>query len=391
MRIAIDYTSAIAQSAGIGRYTRCLVEALARLETPDYITLYSSDAPTPERPFPHAPGLRTRVAGYGAHAVGNRWMTILWHRARVPLPIEVLVGRADVFHATDFSLAPALLARRVVTIHDLAYLTHPECALPSLIAYLNRVVPRAIRAADRVIAVSATTARDLTARLGVPPEKIATIPLGVGAGFQPVRDPERLTALDARLGLAHPLVLAVGTIEPRKNYARLIAAFAAATRAPDGPQMLAIAGRDGWLSEPVYAAARRAGVADSVRFLSYVPDADLPALYSTAEVLAMPSLYEGFGIPVLEAMACGTPVLCSDGGSLPEVAGEAALIVPATATDAIRDGLLRLSADERLRGTLRERGLARARQFTWEAAARAHLALYHAVGARQSDERKEPR
>jgi glycosyltransferase involved in cell wall biosynthesis len=381
MRIAIDYTSAIAQSAGIGRYTRSLVEALLRLETSDRFALYSSDAPTSARPFPSAPGLHTRVPGFGQHAIGNRWMTIFWHRARVPLPIELLVGRADVFHAPDFSLAPALFARRVVTIHDLAYLTHPECALPSLIAYLNVVVPSAIRAADHVIAVSASTARDLTRLLGVPPEKIATIPLGVGAKFQPVRDEAPLAALDARLGLAHPLVLAVGTIEPRKNYERLISAFSEAARKAGGPRMLAIAGRDGWLYEPVYAAARRAGVADRVRFLGYVAEADLPVLYSTAQVLAIPSLYEGFGIPVLEALACGTPVLCGDGGSLPEVAGEAALIVPATEADAIRDGLLRLCGDEALRATLRERGLARARDFTWEAAARAHLALYHAVGA----------
>ncbi len=381
MRIAIDYTSAIAQRAGIGRYTRGLVAALVRQAADDRLVLYSSEAPTPDSGFPRGEHVRTRLAGLGRWAIGNRWMTILWHRAHVPLPIEAFTGPVEVFHAPDFSLAPTLRARRVVTIHDLAYLSHPECALPSLIAYLGDVVPRAVRSADAIVAVSATTADDLVARLGVPRERITVIPLGVEPWLRAVRDAEQLKKLDARLRLEHPLVLAVGTIEPRKNYVRLIEAFARASRAPEGPRMLAIAGRDGWLYESVYETVARCGVEERVRFLGFVSDADLPALYSTAELLALPSLYEGFGIPVLEAMACGTPVLCGDGGALPETAGGAALLVSPTDTDEIADGLIRLASDEALRAELAARGLARARQFTWEAAARAHLALYHEVAA----------
>jgi glycosyltransferase involved in cell wall biosynthesis len=381
MRIAIDYTSAIAQSAGIGRYTRSLVEALARIDRADRITLYSSEAPTEDHDMPIGSHLHARVAGIDDWAIGNRWMTILWHRARVPLPIELFVGRADVFHAPDFSLAPSLFARRIVTIHDLAYLIRPECALPSLIAYLDAVVPRALRAAERVIAVSRSTAHDLSTRLRVPPAKIAVIPLGVDPQFHPVRERETLAALRTRYGLEQPFALAVGTIEPRKNYERLIAAFARARTARGGPRMLAFAGRDGWLFESVYDAVQRYRVADHVRFLGYVPDAELPALYSAADLLAMASLYEGFGIPILEAMACGTPVLCGDGGSLPEVAGRAALVIPSEDTSALATGLVRLCADEDLRRRLIAAGRERAHLFTWEAAARAHLKVYAEVAA----------
>jgi glycosyltransferase involved in cell wall biosynthesis len=384
MRIAIDYTSAIAQSAGIGRYTRALVEAMLREIAGERITLYSSEAPRPGSGFPDGATVRSRVAGIGPWAIGNRWMTILWHRLHVPLPIELFTGPVDVLHAPDFSLAPSLHARRVVTIHDLAYLIHPECALPGLIAYLNGVVSHAVHAADAVIAVSELTAEDLTARLGVPQEQITVIPLGVDGSFQPVRDATTRAALSQRYQLAYPLVLAVGTIEPRKNYARLIEAFARSTREYGGPRMLAFAGRDGWLYDSVYEAVAHWDVGDRVRFLGYVPEADLPALYSTADLLAMPSLYEGFGLPMVEAMACGTPVLCSDGGALPEVAGDAALIVPHGDVEAIASGLIRLSGDGALRAELVARGLERARQYTWMAAARAHLALYHQIAEAHS-------
>lgn len=386
MRIAIDYTAAIAQRAGIGRYTRSLVAALADLvatEAPpgDTLTLYSSEPPTIERPFPRGAHIQPKVAGWGGHVAGNRAMTVLWHRLGIPLPVQTFTGPVDVLHAPDFALPPSLGARCIVTIHDLAFLTHPECALPSLVAYLASVVPRAVERADHVVAVSHTTADDLVRLLGVPRAKISVIALGVDPAFQPVRDPVMLTAVTEHYGLAPPFILAVGTLEPRKNYARLIAAFAQAHRTPGGPRMLAIAGGTGWLTEGIHRAIAESGVAESVRLLGYVPDGDLPALYSSANVVAVPSLYEGFGIPILEAMACGAPVLASTGGSLPEVAGDAAVLVAPTDVEAMTEGLLRLSRDTDARAELAARGQARARQFTWEACARAHLDLYHAFGS----------
>lgn len=386
MRIAIDYTAAIAQHAGIGRYTRSLVAALARIDDADDMLLFSTEAPTASRPFAKAPNLRSRVISVAGRPVGNRAMTLLWHRLRVPLPVEAFIGRAQVLHAPDFSLPPAPLTPRVVTIHDLAFLTNPECALPSLVDFLGRVVPRAVRSADRIIAVSETTANDLVRLLNVPREKVRVIHLGVEPRFAPVSDDTIRARVEQVYGLRHPLILAVGTIEPRKNYPRLIEAFArmrtqAATESATGASspMLAIAGRKGWLYDAVFQSVERLGLADCVRFLDYVADDDLPALYSLADVVAMPSLYEGFGIPVVEAMACGTPVVCGNTGSLPEIAGSAALLVDPLDVDAIAGALRQALFEGEVRERLSTQGRQRAAQFNWETAAAQHLSVYREI------------
>lgn len=371
MRIALDYTPAISQGAGIARYTRELAHALGRLDAADQYVLFSTEAPHAVRPFPEGPNLQHRVI-----PLGRRNMTLLWQRLRMPVPLELFIGRTDVVHGTDFILPPAA-ARRVVTIHDLAYLTHPHYALPSNVAYLTAVVPRSVRGADRVIAVSQRTADDLVERLAVPREKVHVIHLGISPAFAAERDEAAVEHVRRAYGLRAPFVLAVGTIEPRKDYETLIKAFAAARSEPDGPKMLVIAGRPGWLYEGVYAAVERLKLGDAVKLLDYVPDADLPALYHAASAVAMPSIYEGFGIPVVEAMACGTPVVCSTGGSLPEIAGDAALLIPPGDVDALANALARILRDADLRTALRARGLERARHFTWERAAAEHVAVYH--------------
>lgn len=380
MRIAIDYTPAIAQNAGIGRYTRSLVDALARLESGDEYLLLSADAPTAARPFPSAAALRPHIIRLAGRPIGSRRLTVLWHRLRLPLPVEMLPGQVDVFHGTDFALPPALGLPRVVTIHDLAFLTHPQYATVPLARYLARVVPRSLRRADAVIAISETTADDIVARYGVARDRITVIMPGVDASFAPVIDRQALATIDARYRLEHPLALAVGTIEPRKRYDYLIAAFARARQQPGGPRMLAIAGRRGWLYDSVFQAVEEHRVANAVRFLDYVPEDDLAALYSTADVLAMPSAYEGFGMPVIEAMACGAPVVCSDGGALPEAAGDAALIVPVDDIASLVDALVAVTSETTRQEAMRARGLARAAEFTWERVARRHLEVYHRVG-----------
>ena len=382
MRIAIDYTPAIAQGAGIGRYARSLVDAMVRLHSGDNYLLFSADAPTATRPFPQDADVETRVIGFAGRPIGNRSMTILWHRLRLPLPVELLTGRADVMHGLDFTAPPSLGTPRVVTIYDLAYLTHPQYATPRLVRYLSAVVPRSLRRADAIVAISERTAADLATYYGVSRERITVITPGVDGSFAPVTDAQALATIDARYRLEHPLTLAVGTIEPRKNFDQLIAAFAQARRQPGGPRMLAIAGRRGWLYEGVFRAIEEYDVGGAVRFLEYVPDADLATLYSTADALAMPSAYEGFGIPVIEAMACGTPVICSDGGALPEVAGAAALVVPVGDIGQLAEALVEVTSDTVLCERMRVLGLNRASQFRWEHAARQHLEVYRRIGSK---------
>lgn len=378
MRIGIDFTPAITQGAGIGRYTRNLITALARLDTDDRFTLISFERPVPDRDFPKAPNVHPRVFNFT-----NRYMTILWQRLRLPIPVELFTGLVDVYHGPDFVLPPVARARSVVTIYDLAFLTNPECAMPSLAEYLSAVVPRAARAADRIIAISQATANDLTERLAIPPEKIAIAYPGLDPRFTPDRDEAAIEALRAKYGIQRPCILAVSTIEPRKNYERLIAAFGQAMHEPDGPRMLVIAGRKGWLYDGVFEAVDTLKLGEHVKFLDYVSDAELPLLYKAADVLAMPSISEGFGIPVTEAMASGTPVVCSTGGSLPEIAGDAALTVDPYDVEGLAEALLRLTRDTSLRETLAARGLERIKAFDWDISARAHLDVYHSLGARR--------
>jgi glycosyltransferase involved in cell wall biosynthesis len=287
------------------------------------------------------------------------------------------MGWPELIHGPDFVLPPALFARRIVTIHDLAYLTHPDYAQPGIVEYLSAEVPRALRAADHIVAVSQRTALDLVERLHVEPPRVSVIYPGVDPMFTPeaVR-PGDLEVL-RRYDLAQPFILAVGTLEPRKNYERLIEAFASITWESDGPRQLVFAGREGWRYEGIYAAARRdARIGERLRFLGFVEDDELPALYRSAAVLAMPSYYEGFGLPVIEAMASGTPVVCSTGGALPEVAESAAILVAPEDMAGLRDTLLLACRDQTLRARLTSEGLARARRFTWDAAALQHFQLY---------------
>jgi glycosyltransferase involved in cell wall biosynthesis len=371
MRILVDYTSGIAQGAGIGRYTRNLVDAMLRLDRDDQFTLFSADKPNALRGFPDAPNVRTVVG-----PISNKRMTTLWHRFRAPLPIEMFAGVADIFHSPDFSLPPVAHAQTVVTIHDLAFITHPDCAVPSLRDYLLRVTPHAVRRADRIIAVSNRTADDLVKLMGAPIEKITTIYLGVDPALKRVDDLARLTETANRYAIHGPFILAVGTIEPRKNYERLIQAFARIKGNPGAPAHLVIVGRKGWLYDSVFETLQNSRLGDTVRILEAVPDSDLAALYSMALALVTPSLYEGFGIPPLEAMAYGLPVVVSDGGSLPEIVGNAGLVVPATDVDALADALLRVATNETLQAEMSRRSLARARQFDWSATARATLQVY---------------
>jgi glycosyltransferase involved in cell wall biosynthesis len=371
MTIGIDYTPAHEQGGGIGRYVRELVAALAALdsETPYRLFVAGADRnllpPTPGPNFTWAPS-----------RLSPTWFARLWHRARLPIPVEYWTGPLDCFHATDFVLPPTRPATRtVLTVHDLSFVRVPGAASPRLKAYLDRVVPRSVRRADHILADSQATKDDLVALYGTPPERISVLLSGVHPRFRPA-PPEAVAAVRARYAIGDaPFVLAVGTVQPRKNYERLMAALAALPPALADVRLV-IAGGKGWLEGPIHAAVESLGLRSRVLFIGFAADADLPALYTAARCLAFPSLYEGFGLPVVEAMACGTPVLTSNVSSLLEVAGGAAVLVDPLDVEGIADGLRRILSDDALRGTLIARGFERAATFTWERAAGQLRALY---------------
>ncbi|MBV8695979.1 MAG: glycosyltransferase family 4 protein [Chloroflexi bacterium] len=373
MRIAIDYTAGIRQDAGIGIYARHLVAAILAQDADNHYRLLTSGRATRERPFPQAENVVGRSI-----VLHDRYVNILWYRWRVPFPSATLFsGPIDIYHGLDFVLPPlGKKIRKVVTIHDLAFLEHPEYAVPSLAGYLKKVVPEAIAAADVVATVSHEVSRTLIDHFQTPREKMTVVPNGVRAHFRRITDPVLLDATRHKFGLKHPLVLAVGTLEPRKNHSGLIKAFYQAQQQKKGPAMLAIAGGPGWLYEETQRLVDELKLTKKVRFLGQVSGLELVTLYSMAEVFAFPSFFEGFGIPPLEAMACGTPVITSNTSALPEVVGDAALQVDPYDTAALAEAILRLLQDEPLREELRQKGYQRVLQYTWAESARKMLNIY---------------
>jgi glycosyltransferase involved in cell wall biosynthesis len=367
VRIAVDASRmSVAERTGTERYSYELIAALARVDRFNAYTLYTNGLP------PALPPLGPNVA------LRSIALRRLWTHAR--LGPALAADRPDLLFVPSH-VVPLIHPPSVVTIHDLGYHAFPEAHTARRRLELQLTTRWSLRAARRVIAISQATRDDLVRHYNADPARIAVVHHGLAAGFRPVEDGAQVAAAAARHGLRGPYFLYVGTLQPRKNLARLIEAYAAATAGMAEPRpLLAIAGRRGWLSAAIERRAAELGVAERVRFLGYLPEADLPALLSGALAFLFPSLYEGFGMPVLEAMACGAPVLTSSSSSLPEVAGDAALLVDPRDTGAIAAAIGRLATDAGLRAALRERGLARAAQFSWERCARETLAVLLAAG-----------
>ena len=269
------------------------------------------------------------------------------------------------------NLPTGVAGKKVVVIHDMVYMACPETMADATRRMHDRALIKTCDQADMIVTVSQFSKSEIITYLGIDEKKIRIMYNGVDATrFSPSVGKVEIESLRNRLDLLSPYFLYVGTLEPRKNLVRLIAAYQALreTRAGDVPDLV-IAGGVGWCYDEIFAQVQRSGLGDHVRFTGYVDDADLPALMKGCFAFVFPSLYEGFGLPPLEAMACGVPVLTSDTAALPEVVGEDAVLVDPESVESITDGLLRLLTDAELRQSLAERGPARARNFSWQAAA----------------------
>jgi glycosyltransferase involved in cell wall biosynthesis len=383
-RIAIDYTTGAYPGAGVARYTRSLVEALTRADRFNQYTLFygARGLDRTTEAYAHLAALVEGRPNVHVQELGwsPRQLTILWQRLRLPWPVDGVIGPHDVIHAPDFIGPPHRQGRSIVTIHDLSFLIVPEYADPKLVSYLKGAVPRAVRRADQVVAVSETTRQDLIRLLKVKPERVITVPNGIDPAFQPMPRyyvASRGGALRLRLQLPARFILHVGTLEPRKNLVRLIEAYytlVASGRAYD--HYLVLAGRKGWLYEPIFARVEQLGLHQHVRFVDYVPEADLPLLYNMASVFAYPSLYEGFGLPVAEAMACGVPTLTSRVGATAEIAGDSALLIDPLDTASIATGIEMLLERGDARAHFSQLGQARVANNTWDATAQQMLGLF---------------
>jgi glycosyltransferase involved in cell wall biosynthesis len=342
--------------AGAGHYCREVLRALGEMDAGLWLRVYLDDEPVPELPVRRD---RIRMLPRGP----------LWtHRI---LANELRSHPPDVFFSPLAQVPWRCPCPSLVTVLDLAAWSHP-----SFFPWRKRLTMKiqarhAIGAAGHLVGISEATATDLAQRFRLDPARITVVPLGCGERFFNPAPAEPGTILST---LPESYVLYLGQVQPRKNLLRLIAAFERVLKAhPDLPHHLVLAGGLGWQNEAIYRVASHSAVADRIQFLDYVPDAQVPTILAGADVLALVSLWEGFGLPALEAMAAGTAVLTSNCSSLPEVVGDAGVLVDPENEVAIADGLARLLLDDGLRAQCEQRGRERARGFTWERTARAIL------------------
>ncbi len=366
MRIGVDARIAYYSRGGIHSYVVRLLDALAAMDDrTDYRILRSRRDAAPQ---PSGSNFR-RVAC---------WTPSHHHLERWTLSLEIARLNLELLHSPDFIPPGFGYERSVITVHDLSFLYYPRFLNAESRRYYNEQIEWAVERTDHVLADSCATRSDLIALLGVPPEKITVVHLAADPSFSPVSDGQ-VRQVAHRYTLQPGFILFVGTLEPRKNVPGLLHAYRILLDSSVTAQPLVLVGGKGWLYEEIFAAVEALGLSDHVRFLDGVPNAHLPALYTAAAVLAMPSFYEGFGLPALEAMACGTPVVVADRASLPEVVGEAGALVDPDDPDAIAAALNRVLTKEPLRAEMRKLGLERAASFSWNRVAQETSEVYRQV------------
>ncbi|MBK8047957.1 MAG: glycosyltransferase family 4 protein [Anaerolineales bacterium] len=391
IRAVIDIGPAVHQGAGLARYASQLTQHLLAGEADRVAVSLFYNAHShhrPPAPLAHTPvdSLPLDQVRWRMTALGSQWVhrpyrplqEILERVQRQPGPPEA--GRQlpspVLYHATEH-LLPCLTAPTVLTVHDLIFERYPEHHTQKNRIFLRLAMPRFVAAATAIIAVSNHTRQDLIRLYGVPESKITVIYEGVETGFRPA-PPASLAQVKERYSPNRPYLLMVGTLEPRKNHITALRALAR-LKTEGFPHQLVVAGGKGWLFEPIQAQIEQLGLTGDVVLAGYVPASDLPALYTGAACVLAPSLYEGFGFPVLEAMACAAPVVCSNVSSLPEVAGGAALLVPPTDDEMLAHAVRLVLTQPALATTMREQGRRQAARFNWKRTAAETADLYAAI------------
>ena len=382
MRIGLDCSSAVLKNrTGVGNYTFNLAHALARVDKENFYVFY----PFFYRVFlgiekntrlPKAKN--TRIAYNG---LPHFLFYFLLSKGTPSFFKEKMLGDVDIVHSTNFS-APRLKNKKlVVTIYDLTVFTHPECHQKGNIDFCAKGIKDALSNADKIIAISEHTKKDLIDILNAPSDMISVTQLAAGSDYYEVKDMAAIRLTKEKYNLPENYILFVGSLEPRKNIKTLLKAYSMVPVKMRKDFPLVIAGAKGWLNSDIPALVEGLGIKESVRFTGYIDAADISAVYSGATVFAYPSLYEGFGLPILEAMSCGSPVVTSNTSSMPEVAGDAALLVDPLNAEELAFGLETVLEKESLRAEMRKKGLARASTFSWDRCAKETVEVYRKAAA----------
>lgn len=376
MRISIDISQIAYQGTGVANYTSQLVENILKIDKKNEYTLFGISLRQKgllEGYVEKCSALNKKVKGK-IFSIPQTLGNFLWNRLHL-LNIESLVAKIDVFHSSDW-IEPPSNARKVTTVHDLVIYKYPESSHPDIVQTQKRRLKWVKKESDLIIADSQATKNDIVEILRIKTSRIKVVYPGIKEIFK-IASSQEIDAVSRKYNLEQDYILAIGKREPRKNLDRVLSAFekflthpliSTRKRLPE----LIIVGRRGWGK----------GIAPSkrVRILGFVPQTDLPALYSGAKIFVYPSLYEGFGLPVVEAMACGCPVITSNRGSLKEVSGDAAIFVDPEISDDIAIKLSKLFIDNNLRQELVKKGKENARRFSWEQSAKKIVEIYEKLG-----------
>jgi glycosyltransferase involved in cell wall biosynthesis len=371
LRVGIDATALPLQPVGAGNYMIHLLRALARLETDLELVVFSQAHGQTLTNVPEQDGFRWIVVPDHKPAV-----RLVWEQTGFPN----LLRRAgiDLLHSLHYTRPLSLPCASVVTFHDMTFFLFPEYHTLAKRLFFPAAMRYSARTADAIIAISDSTRQDAMRLLGLDPARIHTIPLGITDEFQPYPHSPKLPEIRQKYRLPNHFILYVGTIEPRKNLPLLLRAYRRVLIQGETPPLV-IAGRMGWGVEPVREIIAELDLVEHIHFTGYIPPEDLPFVYNLADLFVYPSLYEGFGLPPLEALACGIPVITSEVSSMPANMGEAAILVPPADENALSTAIRQILSDPKLRLELANKGPLQAAKFKWETTARQTLAIYQQV------------
>ena len=374
MKVAIDVRTVTPVRSGVGNYVLHLLKGLRRVAPDEEFFLVGLPKNLDVLSWDNPPHLTHRTfISHESHPLGDIWEHFWLPHILEQNQVKVLHGPA--------TLIPLVRGRyaTVVTIHDLVAFLYPETIPRKYAMYMRWLIRQVVSHSDRIISVSRNTKSDLVRILGANPDKISVVHEAAQPSFKPMKDQAEVEEARRRYGIDGPFIYHVGNIEPRKNLVRLIKAYLILRDRLGGGVRLAITGQKGWLTKKLMKALGGVELGQDVVYTGYVPHEDLPLLMNAAEVFVFPSLYEGFGLPVLEAMSCGTPVVTSNLSSLPEIVGDAAVLVDPYDEESIASGLQKVLEDQEFKNSLSVKGLEQAGRFSWSEAALKTLDVYRQV------------
>ncbi len=380
MKIGIDISQIVYRGTGVASYTKFLVEGFSRIDKDNQFILFGSSLRNKKLLKEFLKEFDKNKFKRKISSLPPKFLEFLWNGIHL-FPIENLIGEVDVFHSSDWLEPPARSAKKVTTIHDFAVFKYPQTFSArgghDIVANQKRKLFFAKRECDLIICVSQTTKQDAMEILKIPEKKLRVVYEAPETMYFP-RGEEQIKRVMEKFGVKDNYLLCVGTREPRKNLDRAIMAFAEiASKYPE--LSLLIAGKYGWGEDNSKFKIQNSKLESKVKLLGFVEQEDLAALYSRAEAFVYPSLYEGFGLPILDAMSCGAPVVTSNVGSMKEVAGESAVLIDPESVDSIAEGVLKILKNASLRNELKAKGLKRSGEFSWDKTALQTLNVYHSL------------